>query len=596
MQLSTAPATDGAVHPGASEDPAAAPWRAGVWTAARAAATALGKDPTDATFRAAPGGPVDGAAASALLAAGFLATLTGARIDPTATLTGALLPDGSLGPVPGLPEQFEAALAQGKKQLGYPSGVRLARSAETGELVDLGQLAKEAGAQAIEIADVHAAYKLLTGRALPQAVPVPAADMALDAPTTQALAAAYREGLKRLAGVWAMLFQLQQGGNLPGPLTAMARHAQLRGEEAERLHRRGAVAAAHGKLVEAWAYAASAVATFDVLQQVQQGQLDGALATLDQLAQLAETREALQQLGATRPSTLGGHLQLLAAQKAALRAWTFQAAAAGELEGARRHLAGLAGQPRPELTTPRTADALVAAVAPAILLLGRARALALEAREAPQRFAHETAQTLPYTCAPEAARRLAASLLAAAAAGAAHVDALLVEPLARSAGVPLEQARVRAALTEPDALVAHALSQLPAQAGLPQELKQAWGEGSPAWQLTSLAAGELASAASAELIAKLHSLQVRTDFASGPRATALHEQALAALLARAERAARASARAARIAAGTIPVHARLAYQTARVKQEGSAADKLEALAAYWQSSAASQTAVMLARN
>ena len=68
------------------------------------------------------------------------------------------------------------------------------------------------------------------------------------------------------------------------------------------------------------------------------------------------------------------------------------------------------------------------------------------------------------------------------------------------------------------------------------------------------------------------------------------------MLPRAERNARASARAARIATGAIPVQAKLAYQLATVLRGGSLADKVDALAQFWTASAFSQTAVMLARN
>ncbi len=62
------------------------------------------------------------------------------------------------------------------------------------------------------------------------------------------------------------------------------------------------------------------------------------------------------------------------------------------------------------------------------------------------------------------------------------------------------------------------------------------------------------------------------------------------------RAARARARAARIATGAIPVQARLAYQMAGARRDGDVAARIEALVAYWMASAYSQTSVMLARN
>jgi hypothetical protein len=75
-----------------------------------------------------------------------------------------------------------------------------------------------------------------------------------------------------------------------------------------------------------------------------------------------------------------------------------------------------------------------------------------------------------------------------------------------------------------------------------------------------------------------------------------YEEAFTNMLASAERNARANARAARIAAGAIPIQAKLAYQVASVERDGDLTEKVDALGEFWASSAFSQTAVMLARN
>lgn len=612
VKLSTSPNPGGAVQVGIHEEPPGGPgapggpggpgarWRADVWRAAFAAASALGKDPTDLAFGAsgASGAAhLDASSASGLLAGGFLATILGAKLDEAATMTGSINPDGTIGPIgpaAGIPEQFKAALAKGKKRLGYPIGIRMASSAETGELVDLVQLAKAGGAEAIAIADVRDAYRLLTGQPLPAPVPVTAPEMALDAAAAQALEASYRDWQQRLAVEWPAIFQLQQGGNLPRALIAMARQAQARGEDAERLHKRGATAAAYATMVEAWVLAAAATGAFDVLQKVRRNDLPAAAAAIDQREPLdRRTRELLAQLGAMEPTTMGGHLLMISAFQAALRGWGFQAFAADELARARLHLDQLAGQRPEERSTLAAADALVAAVAPAIVLLGRASAEAIRAQH---RIAHEREETIHYLGSPPDVRRRAAWLAAAAAAGADDLDALLALPAAQRHGLPLEEARTRVAMDEPGYAVAYALSHLPARGGLPRELEQAWGEGSLSSSLLSLAASELAYLGSAELIAKHDATRGRPAPRSGAQPLALHEQALAFRIARAEQAARANARAARIATGSIPVQAKLAYQQASGKRGGGAGDKLEALAAYWRSSAYSRTAVMLARN
>jgi hypothetical protein len=597
VKLATAPSADGSVQVGVFEELAGGTgtqWRAGVWMSAFVAASALGKDLTDFTFSAASGGYIDGASASGLMAGGFLATMTGARIDPAATMTGTINPDGTIGPVAGIPEKLAGAIERGKKRVGYPIGARMARSAATGERVDLVQLARARGAEAIEIANVYDAYELLTGRRLPRPVPVAEAEMALDEPTAKALGGKYRDWQRRLADEWATLLQLQQGGNLPRLLIAMARHAQTRGEAAERLYRAGALAAAYSKVLEAWVFAAAATDTYDVLLKVRQGDAPAALAALDQLdARGRATPELFRQLGALRPTTMGDHMLMLSASQSALRGWGFQAFGADEVRGARRFLERLAGRRREELASPAAADQIVAAVAPAIVLLGRTHAETLHAQE---QLEYEREATLGFTCAPASVKRLATSFQAAAAAGVTYFDTLLVEPLAKSRGVALDAARGQLAMTEPDYLVAYMLSHLAGWEGLPQELKQEWGEGSLAWSLVSLAASELAYFVSAQLIAKHYSLEVRTDDLAGRGAAVEHAQAFANMLETAERTARASARAARIATGAIPVQAKLVYQMASVQREGNVSDKLDALTAYWMSSAYSQTAVMLARN
>jgi hypothetical protein len=150
-------------------------------------------------------------------------------------------------------------------------------------------------------------------------------------------------------------------------------------------------------------------------------------------------------------------------------------------------------------------------------------------------------------------------------------------------------------MVEPDYLVALMTSKLGDAEGIPQELKAAWGEHSLAWGLMSLAGSELAYENAAELVAKYYSLVIHLDD-RGKISSLDHEKAFTNMLASAERAARASARAAKIATGSIPVQAKLAYQVASIEREGDLDDKLEALSEFWAASAFSQTAVMLARN
>lgn len=595
VKLSTAPNTDGAVQVGVYEElsgGAGTQWRAGVWMSAFVASNTLGKDLTDFTFSASSSGYIDGASASGLMTAGFLATITGAKIDPAATMTGTINPDGTIGPVSGIPEKFKGSMEKGKKRIGYPIGLRMATSAETGDEVDLVELARQGGAEAVEVANVYDAYKLLTGKTLPQPVPVPEKEMELDDVTTKALDAKYRDWQKRLADEWATLLQLQQGGNLPRMLLQLARHAQAQGEEAEELYRKRALAAAYSKMLEAWVYAASASDTYDVLQKVQQGDVAAAIAALERLDKLEDSTTALfKKLGAMRPNTMGGHMLMMSAFQSALRGWGFKAFVANQVTEARQYLESLGRKRKEQLKSPEAAEELVVEVAPAIMLIGRTHAETIQAQ---QRLEYESEKTINYMCSLPNVKRLSTSFQSAAAAGVTYFDTLYLEPMARAFGMSTDAARMRMAMTEPNYLVAYMLSHLPNWDGLPQDLKKEWGEGSLAWNLMSLAANELAYFVSAELIAKHYSLRMSADIFSGPSVE--HEKAFTNMLESAEQTARASARAARIATGAIPVQAKLVYQMASVKRDGDLGDKIEALTAYWMSSAYSQTAVMLARN
>ena len=249
-------------------------WRAGVWVAAIVAATVLGKDLTDFTFSASSGGYIDGASASGLMAGGFLAAMTGAPIDPKVTMTGIINPDGTIGPVGGIPEKFLGSIEKGKKRLGYPIGMRKAKSEATGEDVDLVELAKEHGAEAVEIADVHEAYKLLDRQgAARDGAGAPKPTWRSIPGTTAALEDKYKEWQKRLAQEWGAIVQLDSAGKLPAVLGTMRDYTKHYSDLAETLHKKGLVGAAYQRMLYAWTFATATNSTYDILSKVQKGDI-----------------------------------------------------------------------------------------------------------------------------------------------------------------------------------------------------------------------------------------------------------------------------------------------------------------------------------
>jgi hypothetical protein len=585
VKLSTAPNPDQEVQVtvgGENVGGTGAQWNAGVWVASIIAAWTLDKDLTDFTFTASSSGYIDGPSASGLMAAGFLAAMTGQAIDPKVTMTGIINPDGTIGPVGGIPEKFLASIEKGKKKLGFPIGMRYTKSEASGQIVDLIKLAKDHDAEAIEIADVHEAYKLITGKALPAVVPVSEADMAFDPDTVKSLERLIDGWQQKLAAEWATILQLDSAGQLPGALGEMRDLTKKSADESEKMRKAGKTASAYAKILSAWVYATATTETADIIAKVTSGDGNAAidkLAALDRLDD--ETTKIFQKIGAMKANTLGGHLQMMSSFKAALRAWGFKTYADDSLGKARRALQMMAR----DTSGTYTPDQIAAAVAPTVILVNRTLA---ETTLATQELEFESEKTVNYMCSLPNVKRMAKSFQSAARAGLAYFDALL--------RIDNEYTRQMVALREPEYLVATMTAKMAEmEKGLIADLKKQWGEKSLAWGLANLAGSELAYYASAALIAKYYSLSAHLD-ASGKVDKVEHDKAFSNMLASAERAARSNARAARIATGGIPVQAKLSYELAMSEKDGAMDEKIDALAQFWASSAMSQSAVMLARN
>ncbi len=581
VALSTEPNSDGAVHVNVHERTRGAigpQWRSSVAISAFVAASTLNKDLLDFVFTAEAAADLEGPSGSGLMTAAFLAAMTGAQLDKSVTMTGTINPDGTIGPVGGIPEKFLAAIGKGKRTLGYPVGMHLARSAATNEMVDIVKLATDHGAKAVEIADVHQAYHLMTGNDLPAVVPVSEEEMQLDAATVASLD---KLSLARQQAMEVM--QLDADPARPAELerlVAMVRH-QL--AESSRLHDKGMAAPAHDAMDLAWEYALAASTLHTVVTRAQAGDLAGAIATLDGLARLGgDDGDVFKRIAAHPAVTLGDQLQISHAYRAALRGWTGGVSVGPRLAKAKAFLGGL---DIARLTGAEQAAWIANGVVSAIRSLSaRAAQYALAGDWLELDTGHRAADTAVAT--PQIVRA-SSSFQAASAAGIAYFDSLVIPGFAKSLKVSESDAKETLAEREPTYLFAHLADHFPSE-HLAAELEQAWGEHSVPWLLLSLASSELGYFDSTYLVAKYYSLGV-----AGGRV--VHEQAFVQMLAGAERTARASARAARIATGAIPMEAKLAYQLAVASRDGSTADKLAALESFWASSSYSRTAVMLAR-
>ena len=598
--LTTAPQSEGRVRVGMYERYAGgmgAQWRAAVWMAAFVTANTLGKDLTDFEFTAENAGFIDGASAGALMAAGFLASLTGATIDPAATMTGTVNPDGTVGPVTGIPAKLQGALAAGKKRVGYPVGLRYAEELDGGQKVDVVALARRHGATAVEISDVFEAYTFLTGEELPVPVPVAVEEMDIE-PAVKEKLAQYCAGWRAfLEDEWSRIIELHTEGKLPDALRSLAARAEAEGTVAEKLLQAGHPANAYHHMVAAVVYAVTATGVWDVLEQVKAGDIEAATERLLAFRSRAgETELALRQVGKLEPRTIGDTLMVVSAFKTAISGWGFHQFGYEQMTAAMQSLQSLTEFPGEVLASDKavTDEVLRAAIAPVI---ATARGI-VYTKMALETLEIEKIESHSYKCSMENAHRFSASYSSAAAANLSYYESLFVKDAANSLGIPDDRAKIVLMRRNPDYLIAFMAFQLGRmRIGLPAQLRAEWGEESRAWTFSNLAGSILSYYKTSLLISEGYSLRVEHDPFTGEPIRVAHENAFANMISSAERKAREHAHSARLATGVIPLQARLSYQNAQMLGRGAAlGDRIRALEMYWLSSVYSQTAVMLARN
>ena len=543
----------GLANTGLVADDEQAERRPAAWAGLQAAALVLGKDLSDLRYAAVPDAVLAPLAsepmAGALLAAAFLASLTGAPVAPDAAreagVAGMLLPDGSvLAPAAG--------------------GVR----------------------------DVHQAYARLTGRRLPAPVPVPARAMAVPETWAARLGASYPAWRRALAGSWMQVLDMTGAARQPPALARLAREAERLAQEAERLRGRGAILTAQEHMVIAATHATAAAALQAMLVHIRAGDVAGAWERLRALdaaaaARLEQAREAVAARAAPASPAAIDELAL----RMAAHQWL--------LRGAGAHAAGSQGQADVERVLaadsatgadgplgPR-ADRLIAAAAPAALALARAES---SARRALDLIAHEPAHepaSAPNAAAPCATR--------GTAVGAANRDPIrhlaLAHAAATAPNLPLAPELPLAPGNPGDAV--HA-----AVARVAIEHAQMWARTDSALAPEARCARARAALAAA-MLAQVEAAQL-TLGQHLPADSAARARVLTGLLARAERKARQHARAAQVATGDIPVLARLEYAMARgLARPAAALDEAgqrAALERFWLSSMHAQMATILARH
>jgi len=102
----------------------------------------------------------DGPSAGAVLTVGFVALLKGDRIQRGIALTGTLTPDGTIGPVGGIPDKIRAAVREGYRTILIPEGQR------DDPRWNIDRLAWDLNIEVKEVSRIEEAYRLMTGGSL----------------------------------------------------------------------------------------------------------------------------------------------------------------------------------------------------------------------------------------------------------------------------------------------------------------------------------------------------------------------------------------------------------------------------------------------
>lgn len=182
-------------------------WRASQWTGSAVALMATGTNPEDVAIEFAVDGRIDGPSAGALMTVGVAAALNGDKIDPDVTMTGTINPDGSIGPVGGIPQKVQGAAEAGKKTVLIPVGKRESEDKATGQMVDVVALGEDLDVEVREVANVFDAYEEFTGEEM-TALPEPVKNVRLEDEISSRLEGVTENWLDIYAGLATMGGQL----------------------------------------------------------------------------------------------------------------------------------------------------------------------------------------------------------------------------------------------------------------------------------------------------------------------------------------------------------------------------------------------------
>lgn len=173
-----------------------ATWNSAAHAATTVAIMQAGVDPRDVQLKFGVGESIDGASAGGLLTVGVRSSLARSQVSPNKSMTGIILPDGSIGPVEGIPSKLRGAQEAGLSEVLVPAGPTRIKDPETGAFVDVVEQGAQLGVQVRQVATVDQAYEQLVGPLDDEKLESPEP---IDAQVEQTLLKASRKMLVRIS-------------------------------------------------------------------------------------------------------------------------------------------------------------------------------------------------------------------------------------------------------------------------------------------------------------------------------------------------------------------------------------------------------------
>jgi hypothetical protein len=263
-------------------------WRAAGWNAVTTATLLTGSPLGGKEITFDVNGAIDGPSAGALMTVGSIALLRGDTVKNDITMTGTINPDGTVGPVGGIPYKVDGVVEAKKTRMLIPTGQRNSANND-GDLIDIVDLGRRKKIEVSETPDVYDAYEEFTGDELPH--PDENGNVELSEEAYQRIKAKVTDWLAQFSESAGEFNSLDE--TIQDALGSTAQQAQEAANTARSLSKQGLQAGAYNNATQAAAIANAVVKAGRALQIYL---TQGADAFLDQIGSSAAIKGRVQSL------------------------------------------------------------------------------------------------------------------------------------------------------------------------------------------------------------------------------------------------------------------------------------------------------------